>query len=322
MIRNISIALLSALMAYLLSSTENNMNAFALVVSALAFTLGYIAANESRKQTERTETAMRSLKESIDTQNEALKSSLTDFGKQTTNAITTLNKNTFDSINKAENNLSAILKEEIKEMIPKVSFTIKSSFDDLKNVVDKLYSSTEELPVKISESLITIEKNLSINYESANKTVCDEIKEIMKGFSDQLCDANNKLSDIARVTINSEGSGSKVEDAIREVKGEISKVASPLNDILDDLKDAINKLQNSADDIPEKIERSLNKIEQNLSVFYETANSEGREEIKKGMDDIRDDFNKAIEDLSEIAVKFTDYEKEKDIIQRLEKLCK
>jgi hypothetical protein len=86
-----------------LSSTENNMNAFALVVSALAFTLGYIAANESRKQTERTETAMRSLKESIDTQNEALKSSLTDFGKQTTNAITTLNKNTFDSINKAEN---------------------------------------------------------------------------------------------------------------------------------------------------------------------------------------------------------------------------
>jgi polyhydroxyalkanoate synthesis regulator phasin len=253
MIRNISIALLSALMAYLLSSTENNMNAFALVVSALAFTLGYIAANESRKQTERTETAMRSLKESIDTQNEALKSSLTDFGKQTTNAITTL----------------------------------KSSFDDLKNVAVKFYSSTEEILVKMSESLIS---------------------------------ANNKLSDIARVTINSEGSGSKVEDAIREVKGEISKVASP--DILDDLKDAINKLQNSADDIPEKIERSLNKIEQNLSVFYETANSEGREEIKKGMDDIRDDFNKAIEDLSEIAVKFTDYEKEKDIIQRLEKLCK
>ena len=253
MIRNISIALLSALMAYLLSSTENNMNAFALVVSALAFTLGYIAANESRKQTERTETAMRSLKESIDTQNEALKSSLTDFGKQTTNAITTL----------------------------------KSSFDDLKNVAVKFYSSTKEILVKMSESLIS---------------------------------ANNKLSDIARVTINSEGSGSKVEDAIREVKGEISKVASP--DILDDLKDAINKLQNSADDIPEKIERSLNKIEQNLSVFYETANSEGREEIKKGMDDIRDDFNKAIEDLSEIAVKFTDYEKEKDIIQRLEKLCK
>lgn len=253
MIRNISIALLSALMAYLLSSTENNMNAFALVVSVLAFTLGYIAANESRKQTERTETAMRSLKESIDTQNEALKSSLTDFGKQTTNAITTL----------------------------------KSSFDDLKNVAVKFYSSTEEILVKMSESLIS---------------------------------ANNKLSDIARVTINSEGSGSKVEDAIREVKGEISKVASP--DILDDLKDAINKLQNSADDIPEKIERSLNKIEQNLSVFYETANSEGREEIKKGMDDIRDDFNKAIEDLSEIAVKFTDYEKEKDIIQRLEKLCK
>ncbi len=198
---------------------------------------------------------MRSLKESIDTQNEALKSSLTDFGKQTTNAITTL----------------------------------KSSFDDLKNVAVKFYSSTKEILVKMSESLIS---------------------------------ANNKLSDIARVTINSEGSGSKVEDAIREVKGEISEVASPLKDILDDLKDAINKLQNSADDIPEKIERSLNKIEQSLSESYENANSEGREEIKKGMDNIMSDFNKAIEDLSETAEKFTDYEKEKDIIQRLEKLCK
>ena len=252
---------------------------------------------------------------------EAMKSINKDIDK-TINDLSDIANGCINYSKERDKKIDNTIQEQKKE-ISEVASSVNNILDDLKDVINSLQSSTNDIPTKITETLNTIEKELSKSYEIANRNGREEIKEAMKGINNDMGKTINNLSDIANGFINySKERDKKIDNSIQEQKKEISKVASSVNDILDDLKDVINSLQTSTDDIPTKINETLNNIEQYLSDNFEKANDEGREEMIKAMKDIRNDISEAIDNLSNIAVKFTDYEKEQDIIRRLEKLCK
>ena len=116
--------------------------------------------------------------------------------------------------------------------------------------------------------------------------------------------------------------GSNYNQGIEVLRSEISKLYSPIKDAIDDLKGPIQDMTEAADNLSKNVSGTLNTLKDDLEDSYEEFQSSNRKDIQKTLSGMKDSVERMIDDLSVLAVKFTDYDKEKEIVERLEKLCK
>ena len=94
---------------------------------------------------------------------------------------------------------------------------------------------------------------------------------------------------------------------------------------VDNINFSIKDFCDATSDFKYSINESLRTIKNQLETSYKDINDQNKEQLRTSLSKIQEDINGTLnalsDDLTKIATKFTDYEEEKEIIQRLEKLC-
>ncbi len=212
------------------------------------------------------------------------------------------------------------IQQEISAISTRAELLTDTTIENYKNSTDNMLTTIDSVKNNMlkatNEMLSSINLSIDAN-QSATERIANEIQEkltnSLKVFSDttknQQDAANEAIKQVCTTMADKQATELKMlEDGISGINYSIKD----FNDTTQAFKVSINE--------------SLGTIKEQLEESYENINDESRNQMEEHLSSIQNNIDFTLRSLSDdlnfIANMCTDYEKEKEIIQRLEKLCR
>lgn len=216
-------------------------------------------------------------------------------------------------------NICDTIEQEISNIGAQAALLTETSIEQFKNATSDMMftinSVKDNLLKATNEMLDTVHRSIDSN-KTTTERMANDIQEKLK----------NTLTTFSETT---KGQQESANEAIKNVCLEMaSKQNTELQKIekgVDNINFSIKDFCEATSDFKYSINESLRTIKNQLETSYEDINDQNKEQLRTSLSKIQEDINGTLnalsDDLTTIATMFTDYEEEKEIIQRLEKLC-
>ena len=207
-------------------------------------------------------------------------------------------------------------------------YTIRSKFEELaeKTILNNqkstqaILSSVDQVNTNIYETMKFTSESVS-DYVTENRDAVNKTLEKIVGMINQSLNEFAKNIETHHIEINNSLKAA-YQDAVEKQNLAIKNINTQIVDAIRDLNDSTRDINESTQRMDSSIRSTLDKIREELEKNAEDSSEQINETITKLKRGIQDSITSLSDELTAIAIKFTDYNEEKDIIQRLENLCR
>ena len=227
--------------------------------------------------------------------------------------------NSFSKTIEQYENLSETVQEEISNVSTRAELLTNTTLENYKSTTDNMLATIESVKQYLSTAIDKMTKSMYNSIESNQLTtekIANNIQEKLKSSLDEFAETTKGQQDAANEAIN------KVCELMAKEQG--SKLQK-LNDGISDINLSIKDFNRETEYFNESINETLKTIKDQLESSYEEINDSNREQLETSLFKIQEKINTALkflsDDLTDFATTVTNYDKEKEIIQSLEKLC-
>ena len=212
------------------------------------------------------------------------------------------------------------VQQEITAIRTNAKLLTETSIENYKSATDIMLTTIDgvknNMLTAINEMLSSINLSIDAN-QSTTERIANEIQEKLTNSLKVFSDTTKSQQDAANEAIK-QVCTTMADKQTTELKR--------LEDSISDINYSIKDFNETTQDFKESINESLRTIKEQLEESYENINKESSNQLEEYLSDIQKNINGTLqslsEDLTDIAMMFTDYDKEKEIIQRLENLCR
>lgn len=193
-----------------------------------------------------------------------------------------------------------------------------------KSVSEQLVSSTNELKGFIEKTTLEINSAIQSSIQLNNEAV-QKVSEGQKEYHQMMI--NKFLASLQAEQDQRKESIDHFLNAFIEKQDKASKgTLQVITDSINRLNNSVRDFENDMRELKTVVNKSLATIKDELIDSVDESNEENTEALKESLEKISKEIGLAITELedklAEIALNFTDYKKEEEIIQKLERLCK
>ena len=212
------------------------------------------------------------------------------------------------------------VQQEITAIRTNAKLLTETTIENYKSATDIMLTTIDgvknNMLTAINEMLSSINLSIDAN-QSTTERIANEIQEKLTNSLKVFSDTTKSQQDAANEAIK-QVCTTMADKQTTELKR--------LEDSISDINYSIKDFNETTQDFKESINESLRTIKEQLEESYENINKESNNQLEEYLSDIQKNINGTLrslsEDLTDIAMMFTDYDKEKEIIQRLENLCR
>lgn len=206
--------------------------------------------------------------------------------------------------------------------------SVRSKFEELaeKTIVNNqkstqaILSAIDQVNTDVSSTMEITSKRINDSV-TENRNAVHKITEKIVDMLKQSLDEFRKNIEAHHIETNSslltayQAAVEKQNLAIKDINIPIVEAVKDLNDSTRDINETTQKLDSS-------IRNTLNKIKQDMEENAEASSEQINDTITELKRGVQESITSLSDELNAIAFKYTDYNEEKDIIKRLESLCR
>ncbi|MDD7633020.1 MAG: hypothetical protein SOY43_03915 [Parabacteroides sp.] len=198
------------------------------------------------------------------------------------------------------------------------------ALDNNKSMSERLISNTNELKNFIEKTTLEINNAIQSSIELNNEAI-HKVSEGQKEYHQMMLD--NFLSSLQAEQDQRKESIDQFLSSFIEKQDKASKdTLNVITNSINSLNNSVRDFENDMRELISVVNKSLNTIKDKLIDSVNESNEENTEAIKESLEKISKEIGLSITELEDklvqIALNFTDYKKEEEIIKKLERLCK
>lgn len=319
MFRNISIGVVVGLFAFLLSSVLPATQPFAFIFAAVGAVLSWFISFDADKQKAYSDNLRTTSIEAVEmltkqqVQNANMLASKLDANLQAVNQVAA-------DVKAGNKQQEVYLGEGLVSAISKIDAVCAK----LGELVNQALKNNEDTAVSAQSAVKKVESDMSAMIEMSKKFVTESAQALASNSEEMI---RQSLSQFSQVTASHHSEVNKAfVDAYAKASADqaksIQQINVPIVDAVKDLNFKIEEISRETDELKNTIKRTLEDIGGRLEESSESASEAVKKYTDKMSNDVQDAIKSLSDDLTKIATKFTDYDKEMNIVQRLEKLCR
>lgn len=218
--------------------------------------------------------------------------------------------------------------QDLTQTLKSDFYSIRSKFEEM---AEKTIENNQKSTQVILSSIDQVNRDISTNMEITSKSVGDSVAEnrdAVHKITEKIVDMlKQSLDEFAKniETHHIETNSSLLaayQAAVEKQNLAIKNINAPIIEVVKDLNDSTRDINETTQKLDSSIRNTLNKIKQDMEENAEASSEQINDTITELKRGVQESITSLSDELNTIAFKYTDYNEEKDIIKRLESLCR